>query len=144
MQREWCREVHLAFPWQFTVKGHLSITWSCIVTLLETVLYVCRYLYIHSKYSCCYWEIYNSDIHSCATAKHGLWFPGFHSASLQKTGQVQSTRFFYWTLMKKRCTRIRILNMPSILYHTYWTLTLFPFWQSNYIWPNYCSNIQRC
>lgn len=40
-------------------------------------------------------EMYESQIHGCAAAKHGLQFPGLHSASPQKTRQVESTRFFF-------------------------------------------------
>lgn len=64
-------------------------------------------------------EIHNSQIYGRATAKPGLQFPGLHSASPQKTRQVQSTRYFYWRLIKKRCTRIRILNISPISDHTY-------------------------
>lgn len=64
-------------------------------------------------------EIYDSQIHGCATAKHGLQSPGLHSGSPWKTRQVQSTRFFHWRLMKKRCTRIKILNISPISDDTY-------------------------
>lgn len=97
-----------AFPWQFTVRGHLNITRSCIVILSGRALQVCRYLYIHSNILAVTDEICKTQIHGCAIAKHGLQFPGLHSASPQKSKQVQSTRFFYWRLMKKRCARIRI------------------------------------
>lgn len=78
-------------------------------------------------------EIYESQIHGCATAKHGLQFPGLYSASSRKTRQVQSTRFFYWRRMKERYTRIRILNISPISDHTYGSLVLFPFWRGNSI-----------
>jgi len=39
-------------------------------------------------------EIYESQIHRCAIAKHGLQFPGLHSAFPLKSGKFRAQYFF--------------------------------------------------
>lgn len=111
------REVDQTFPWQVTVSRHLNATQTLLGTEKNLLLFVDTYTSIANILAVT--DKYESQIHGCAAAKHGVQFPGLHSACPQEAWQVQSTRFFYWTPIKNKCTGIRKLNISSISYHTY-------------------------
>lgn len=109
----WCKGSDAQRRLSFSLaacKGHSKVMQSYIITPLGADLYACRYYTSWYNILAVNDQKFKGQADGCATAKHGLQFPGLHHASPQKTRQVHNIRFYYWRLMKNRCTRIKCIT----------------------------------
>lgn len=106
----WCKESGAQRRLSFSAaacKGHSKVMQSSIIILSGADPYVCRYYTSTYNILAVNNQKFKGQADGCATAKQGLQFPGLHHVPPQKTRQVHNIRFYYWRLVKNRCTRIK-------------------------------------